>query len=267
MARIFDRVADIYDETRRMPHEVLAGIMENVRSEIDPASGPLIELGIGTGRIALPLADAGFRVVGIDMGEKMLVRLRENIAGKSDAGRAIHPIRSVRGDVSMLPFAVDSFGGAISIHVFHLLDDMRSCIEETRRVLAPGGCLLFGGEQRLLRYIEQALDESFVDILVKAGVKLPDQAEVERQVVEHVGGMGGDIKLLDPVEWDFEISSGDVVERIEKRVASYLWDVPEDVLRELADRLRTLYAERVGPPSTMITFRRSFRMFCARFGS
>ena len=145
--------------------------------------------------------------------------------------------------------------------------EMRSCIEEARRVLVPGGCLLFGGEQRLLRYVEQALNERFVDILVKAGVKLPDQAEVERQVIDHVTDMGGDVKMLQPVEWDFEISTADVVDRIEKRVASYLWDVPEDMLRELADRLRTLYAERVGPPSTMITFRRSFRMFCARFGS
>ncbi len=259
MARTFDRVADIYDETRRMPPAVLAGIMENIRGEVDPSSGPVIELGIGTGRIAVPLAKTGYRVVGVDVGEKMLSRLRDNMAGESFA------IRAVRADVTVLPFAADSFSAAIAVHVFHLLDDMEPCIHEARRVLLPGGCLLFGGEQRLLRYVEQALNEPFVEMLEHVGVKLPDQAEVERKVAEYVGVLGGELEQLRPVEWDFPISSAEVVDRIEKRVASYLWDVPEDGLQELVKKLRTLYAERVGPPSTMITFRRAFRMFSTRF--
>ncbi len=194
MTGSFDRVADIYDETRRMPAEALAGIMDNVHSEVDPAGGPLIELGVGTGRIAVPLAGAGFGMVGVDVSEKMLSRLNENAADGS------YSIRAVRGDVTALPFVDDSFGAAIAVHVFHLLDDMEACLDETRRVLAPGGCLLFGGEQRLLRYVEQALDEQFVEELVNAGVKLPDQDDVERKVAEYVNAMGGDLKPLRPVE-------------------------------------------------------------------
>ncbi len=45
-------------------------------------SGPVLELGIGTGRIALPLAARGVRVHGIDLSEAMVAQLRE----KPDAG-------------------------------------------------------------------------------------------------------------------------------------------------------------------------------------
>ena len=271
MTGSFDRVADIYDETRRMPPNVLAGIMDNVRSEVDPTGGPLVELGIGTGRIAVPLAEAGFSVVGVDVSEKMLSRLRENVEGKAfarlneSASAGSYSIHAVRGDVTALPFVADSFDAAIAVHVFHLLDDMEACLDETRRVLAPGGRLLFGGEQRLLRYVEQALDEQFVDMLIEAGIRLPDQDEVERRVMEYARSAGGDFRPLRPVEWDFEISSADVVARIENRVASYLWDVSDDGLNDLVSRLRALYEQKVGPPSTMIKFRRSFKMFSVRF--
>ncbi len=44
------------------------------------AGGPVLELACGTGRIAIPLAQAGFRVTGIDVAEGMLARAREKAA-------------------------------------------------------------------------------------------------------------------------------------------------------------------------------------------
>ncbi len=267
MAKSFDRVADIYDETRRMPPDVLARIMENISREVDPSSGPVLELGIGTGRIALPLAERGFRIVGVDVGEKMLARLRENLAGSA------HSVRGVRGDVVELPFEAGSFSAVLAVHVFHLLDDVEACLEETRRVLLPGGCLLFGGEQRLFRYIEQVLSEQYgvredlIGMLREAGIKLPDQDEVKRDVSKHVGAMGGDFAPLEPAEWDSEISCADIADRIEKRIASYLWQTSEEGMNRLVTRLRAILEAHVGPPPTLIRFRRKFEMFRARFPS
>ena len=42
--------------------------------------GPALELGIGTGRVALPLARRGVRVHGIDLSEAMVAKLRESRA-------------------------------------------------------------------------------------------------------------------------------------------------------------------------------------------
>ena len=57
----------------------------------------MLELGVGTGRIALPLVDAGLDVVGIDASRRCLMRC----AAKTDARR----VHAVLGDMAELPFA------------------------------------------------------------------------------------------------------------------------------------------------------------------
>jgi len=65
------------------------------------AGGPVLELGCGTGRIALPLARAGVHVVGIDRSAAMLNRARARVTRAAKAGR----IDLIRGDIRFLPFA------------------------------------------------------------------------------------------------------------------------------------------------------------------
>jgi SAM-dependent methyltransferase len=64
------------------------------------AGGPVLELGCGTGRLALPLARAGVDVVGIDRSESMLARARRRVLRAKLAQR----IRLIRGDIRHLPF-------------------------------------------------------------------------------------------------------------------------------------------------------------------
>ena len=77
-----DRMADVYDEL----HEHLS-TPQYVQPMVDllaqlGGAGPALELGIGTGRIALPLANRGIEVHGIDASEGMLAKLREKPGGK-----------------------------------------------------------------------------------------------------------------------------------------------------------------------------------------
>ena len=65
------------------------------------AGGPVLELGCGTGRIALPLGRAGVHVVGVDRSGAMLTRARARVKRGSMAGR----IDLIRGDIRHLPFA------------------------------------------------------------------------------------------------------------------------------------------------------------------
>ena len=63
--------------------------------------GTALELGCGTGRIALPLGRAGVSIVGIDRSEAMLARARRRVSRSRLTGR----VHLVRGDIRSLPFA------------------------------------------------------------------------------------------------------------------------------------------------------------------
>ena len=72
-----DRIADVYDEWHA---ELDPGPAVELLARL-AGSGPVLELAIGTGRIALPLAERGLDVHGIDASERMVARLREKPGG------------------------------------------------------------------------------------------------------------------------------------------------------------------------------------------
>jgi SAM-dependent methyltransferase len=75
-----DRIADVYDSLH--PGEVLdtASTVEFLAARA--GSGPVLELAIGTGRVALPLVERGIEVHGIDASEKMVAKLRAKQGGR-----------------------------------------------------------------------------------------------------------------------------------------------------------------------------------------
>jgi SAM-dependent methyltransferase len=73
------------------------------------AGGPVLELGCGTGRIALPLGRAGAHVIGIDRSDAMLARARARLRRSRLSGR----VDLIRGDIRHLPFGgADLVGSA-----------------------------------------------------------------------------------------------------------------------------------------------------------
>ena len=140
-AHPFDSAAASYDAARGFP----AGVGEQVaRAALDwvSAGAPVLELGIGTGRIARPLLALGLNVTGVDLSLQMMARLRENLPPGSPAPGL------VQGHLGQLPLAAGSFGAALSVHVFHLVADWPGALAEVRRVLRPGGVFLNGFEWR-----------------------------------------------------------------------------------------------------------------------
>ncbi len=91
------------------------------------AEDPILELGVGTGRVAVPLARAGHRVVGIDLSLSMLERARANVAA---AGLKRGRVELVEAD--MTSFSLNEcFGFAfVAANTFqHLVStaDQRAC--------------------------------------------------------------------------------------------------------------------------------------------
>jgi SAM-dependent methyltransferase len=132
----YDRIARLYD-----PWSV--SVVEDVDFYVDEAvrsGGPVLELGVGTGRIAVPIARAGVRVGGVDSSEGMLTVAREQ------AERAGVELDLRLGDLRDPP--VDEQFALVVIPFRTLLhmqtdDDRRAALATVRARLHEGGRFVF----------------------------------------------------------------------------------------------------------------------------
>ena len=134
-------IADFYDAS-----PVVAGRMQDVNFYVAAAreyGEPVLELGCGTGRMLVPVAQAGLHITGLDISQKMLERAEE----KRAVLRAEHRdrIRLVHGD--MTRFELDERFPLIIIpfrpfqHLLMIAEQLQ-CLACVRRHLAPGGRLI-----------------------------------------------------------------------------------------------------------------------------
>ena len=136
---VFDRVAHCYDDTRGFPNRESQQTAANLMALGGGLSSEsrVLEVGMGTGRIALPLAPYVSAVHGVDLSRPMLLRLIE----KRD-GEAIYPLQA---DATRLPYPADSFDAVVGVHIFHLIPAWEQAFAEVERVIRPGGALLLAG--------------------------------------------------------------------------------------------------------------------------
>jgi SAM-dependent methyltransferase len=145
------------------------------------AGGPVLELGCGSGRVTLPLARAGLKVVGIDLSEPMLRAARARLA--AEAQEVQRRVQLVRGD--MREPVEGKFGCAIipaaTFLVMLTREDQQRLVSAVHSALRVGGQLAFdmpaAGEGPLhtaaqLPAVRRASEDGTVDFL-------------EERVVEH----------------------------------------------------------------------------------
>ncbi|HEY8431612.1 MAG TPA: class I SAM-dependent methyltransferase [Sandaracinaceae bacterium] len=139
-ARTFYRDARWYDHTNRRYRDDIDFYVRLARR----AGGPVLELGVGTGRVALAMAEAGARVVGVDREPEMLARAAERLAKRSREVRRRVELRE--GDMRELrlgrrfPLVIAPFNAFQHLYED---DDVERALATCRRHLAPGGKLAF----------------------------------------------------------------------------------------------------------------------------
>lgn len=224
----FDRAAAYYDRTRGMSEDALAGVVRVLAGELS-GRRRCVEVGVGTGMLALPLARAGVPLAGLDLSRPMLERLLRNAGGR--------PFPLVQGDAVRLPFADRVFGGALLRHVLHLIPAWPEAVEEAMRVVAPGGSVVIGQGHYPGPY--EALVDRFVE---EAGVARPwaGLPPGEWPPVEDRFGPG---RPLDVVQDHVTEPLRVMTDGMREGLFSFTWDVPEDERRAATERVEA-WAER-----------------------
>ena len=132
----FDLLAEHYDETRGGESRG-----DEYADEIDrllpPDAGTVLEIGLGTGVVALGLARRGRDVVGLDISAPMLARAKERLGS-----------RVVLSDALEMSIATASVNHAVSVWVVHSVSDPARLFHEVARVLRPGGSYVVCSTQR-----------------------------------------------------------------------------------------------------------------------
>jgi SAM-dependent methyltransferase len=138
MVSPYDAIADLYDLWSRSVVEDVAFYV----AEAKRARPPVVELGVGTGRIAVPIAAEGIPVIGVDSSAGMLevCRERAELAGVADRlDLRLGDLREppVAGPVELVLCPFRSF--------LHLEDeaDRQAALAAVFRLLVPGGRLVF----------------------------------------------------------------------------------------------------------------------------
>jgi SAM-dependent methyltransferase len=205
-----ERVAERYDESA-------AGMFEP--AVVDPVvdlladlagHGAALELGIGTGRIALPLAQRGVRVHGIDLSGAMVARLRAK-PGAEQIGVTI-------GD-----FAATTVEGRFSVAylVFNTImnlttqDGQIACFQNVAAHLEPGGCFV-------------------IEVMVPALQRLPPGETVRAFNVSptHLGFDEYDVASQGLISHHYSVVDGDL--DVLSMPFRYVWPSELDLMARLA---------------------------------
>lgn len=139
--RAFDRAARAYDEAAVLQREVADRVLERL-DVMKPVPKRILDVGAGTGYCSRALMQryGKARVVALDLAEGMLHTAR---ASQGWMGRLRGRQAFVCGDAEALPLADASVDMLFSNLTLQWCSDLEATFAEFRRVLSPGGLLLF----------------------------------------------------------------------------------------------------------------------------
>lgn len=218
----FDRVAAEYDATRGGEargawHAAL------LAPQLD-ASRPVLEVGIGTGAVALGLVRAGFVVRGVDISPAMLRSAQARLGGGVAAADAVH-----------LPFADASISQAASVWVLHLVGDIGAVVGEVSRVLEPGGRWVIipaGGDPPPTPDAISRLTDGLESRLHGGGAVGSRPTRVRLEALAAASGLQLE-RVVEAPTFVYPESPEQHAANLERRTFSMCWDIDDAIYAEV----------------------------------
>ncbi len=187
------RVAERFDE--RYAHQADPAVVEPVVDFLADLAGDggALELGIGTGRIALPLSERGVPVHGIDLSEAMIAQLQAK-PGADRIGVTVGDFATTRveGTFSVAYLVVNTIMNLTT------QDEQVACFRNVAAHLEPGGCFVI--EVLVPRLQRLPPGETFQLFDVSPGHLGFDEIDVasQRLVSHHYWIEDGKVEILSP---------------------------------------------------------------------
>ena len=214
------------------------------RGLADREGGPVLDVGAGTGRVALDLAAAGHEVVALDQDAVLLDALAERAAARGVK------VETVLADAQRLP-DLGPFGLVlVPMQTIQLLDDRPAFLRGARRVLRPGGLLAVAIADELAGFSPEDGLLPDPDVVEADGWRF-----VSQPTAVHVGARAARIERVRTTE------APDGTRRSEPNAIELATlDAPELAAEGVAAGLRSVPGERIAPTpdhvgSAVVAFR------------
>jgi len=239
----FDSIAPVYDATRITNQDSFQAALDYIAERFPPEQYPkLFEPGIGTGRIAIPLAERGYNVIGADISGEMLKILAKKLKTRNPP----LPVTFIHKDITALPFADATFNLAVAVHIFHLIPEWKKAVNEVLRILKPGAPLILMVTSSSMEL--QSIKERYREIAAEYGCSTkPVGVNSLTDLPDYILGLGRRIEQIRG-RWTWQQRV-----RIDKNVADLKAGyysssklVPDDMHSKIMDKIELELKQKYG---------------------
>ena len=249
----FQHVATQYDNihihSAQVSHDVgtsLAGLVGQ--------GGRILEIGIGTGRIARPVTDAGCTVVGIDVSPGMLAVAQQ---------RQLDQL--LVADMMQLPFVAHSFDAVLAVHVLHHASDWRTAMRESVRVLKPGGLFIEGRDwddpESCSMQLRGRMRQTIIEL--SPGIRPPGAGAARQQYLARMGGER--LPAQTAASWHQVTSPAEVIATMRRRTDPETWAIEPALLEATLERVEAWGRQQWPDFEAAVPFERRFVVEATQF--
>lgn len=242
MSIVFDRAVTYYDQTRSLApdrHQTMIDALVQATG-ITPDSR-VLEIGIGTGRIAVSIAEHVHRLFGIDLSLEMMGVLRGKLAGTS------LNVSLSQANALELPFAETTFDTVYAVHVYHLVRHWQDALKDARRVLKPGGFFVLSFHIRRGETPNRKLRQKLAELVQEYGLstKRPG-AQNEDEIYAELETWGDPLHVVVADAWQENEVPAEILDALDRQIYSETWAIPRNVMDEITPRLRAWAEQEFG---------------------
>ncbi len=245
MSIVFDRAVEFYDQTRAMPPERHRAFIDGLARETDMReTSRVLEIGVGTGRIGISVAERVRHLFGIDLSVTMMGKLRLKLAATN------LQIDLTQANARHLPFAAETFDVVYAVHVYHLVADWQNALRDAQRVLKRGGKFAVSFHKRDENSLNQQLRRRMRELAAEYGVdtRRPG-SQSEDEIYAAMTKWNAQPRIVTTSAWQENENIADILDEIDKQTFSETWMIPRATLDQIMPRLRAWARDKFGDPA------------------
>jgi ubiquinone/menaquinone biosynthesis C-methylase UbiE len=246
---MFNGLVNLYDETRTFDNTCFNLALDYIATTFPISNySRIIEPGIGSGRISIPIAKLGYKVMGVDLSDEMLFELMKRMR-QSPPKQSIY---ASKADICKLPFVKSSFDLAIVVHVFYFILDWKNAAKEIFRVIRENGAiiLMHTGMGAEIPFI----NERYKDLCQSLNSPIPTMGvHSTKEVVDYYVSLGcGATWVRDLWKWTSRNTLGSILNYLRRRAYSFTTFASESVHNKVMNELEAELISKYKSMETII---------------